>query len=161
MNPILRTIFLITTSILLFALHASAQVHAEWQDTSIVRPVPTAGWDSLRLRIEYNSLLLRAGLQGAYLAYVSVDTFGSVSAFRWALLNKDGPAADCATHWDSAFATSVEAAVRGASWTCGTANRRRVISTVSFPVIFTSRDHNEMAPLILNPTRKMSWYMYH
>lgn len=110
------------------------------------RAAPAIGWDSLKSRMSYPEICKRAGIEGAYRAYLDVDSTGKVLSYKVDPVNykhsNNNP--------DSAFVVRIEAALGSTSWIPARTYAKPIRSRLSIPVVYILRYDNSTNPLVID-----------
>ena len=121
-------------------LHAQIDTASYWNTL----PKPAWGWNSLFRRIHFPELAERAGLRGAFLATVTVDSCGGVTTVS--VTGFDGkPSSEIAPQ---IFVEPIIEPLKTVRWIPGTEKGKSSTSSVTVPIIFASRSYT-MGPATL------------
>lgn len=131
------------------------------QDRSL--PVPECGWDSLKARISYPDLALRAGLRAAFLVDIEIDSLGTMTKldfepFQGQSTSGSSDNACLLRDTDSLFIfEAVIPALSGLKWRAGQIAGKPKSMKVELPLVFNllygQMDASEQGVMIIEVTR--------
>lgn len=107
---------------------------------------PAIGWDSLKLRIIYPDLCNRAGVTGAYNAFLDIGSGGQILSSRIEPLNYN----HVNNRGDSYFVSALKSAIHSTTWTPAFVKGKPVRSELTVPVMFLLRKKNVTRPIIID-----------
>lgn len=106
-----------------------------------VPPQPSDGWGNLRRRMSYPLLAQRASLEGAFLAYVSINARGTTSSVEFD--RRDVPV----------FAEHVREVLLATRWIPAQVKGRPMNTRITIPVVFIIDDYADIEPFVVRHKR--------
>jgi len=131
---------------------------ASAQESQVARlPEPVGGWDTLRNKIVYPDLAIRAGIYGAYLVTLTIDSHGKpISASSRAFSKGESLKSE-----DSVLVVSLERELMATKWNLGGLTDKPMTMQVVIPVVFYLQMGNRVPEVIVISTKREAVKTYH